>query len=159
MKKFLFALGIVGACAIIAIVFYFLYGSTVAKGGITLPDFPGYKAEMVRIDGNSINVAIADTPALQALGLGNRDGLQSSEGMLFVFNVDKEYAFWMKDMRFSIDMVWISAAGNIVYLEQNVSPATYPQDFVPTSPARYVLELPAGYALSHGFKVGDIVTF
>jgi uncharacterized membrane protein (UPF0127 family) len=60
-------------------------------------------------------------------------------------------------MHFSIDMVWISVEGNIVYMAQDISPDTYPENFVPTSPARYVLELPAGYAQAHGFKVGDTV--
>ena len=74
--------------------------------------------------------------------------------MLFIFNVDKEYAFWMKDMHFSIDMVWLSSAKNIVYMAQDISPATFPEDFVPTSPARYVLELPAGYTLDMDSRLG-----
>jgi uncharacterized membrane protein (UPF0127 family) len=159
MQRVLFSLGIVAVCAAAAICLYVFYGRTAAKGSAALPDFPGYKAATIQIDGDVIAVAIADTPALQELGLGNRNNLPDGEGMLFIFNADKEYAFWMKDMRFPIDMLWISAAGNIVYMAQNVSPSTYPEDFVPTSPARYVLELPAGYAQTHGFKVGDAAIF
>jgi hypothetical protein len=159
MRHILFALGIFAAGAIVAVGFYSFYGRTAGETRATLSDFPGYQTSTVQIDGTAIRVAIADTSALQELGLGNRDSLPMGEGMLFVFGVDKEYAFWMKDMRFSIDMVWLSATGSIVYMAQNVSPATYPEDFVPTAPARYVLELPAGYALEHGIKVGDIATF
>jgi len=157
--KFLFALGVFIVCIIIAIGLTVFIGHTAPGGNASLPDFPGYATSTIQIDGNTIHAAVADTPALQELGLGNRDGLPVGEGMLFVFNVDKEYAFWMKDMRFSIDMVWISASKNIVYMAPNVSPSTYPEDFIPTSPARYVLELPANYAHDHGFKVGDVVQF
>ncbi len=159
MKRSLFTFGIIVACIVIATAFYIFYGHSSVTAGAPPADFPGYTATAVQIDGNTIHAAIADTPALQELGLGDRDGLPVGEGMLFVFNVDKEYAFWMKDMHFSIDMVWISASKNIVYMAQDVSPATYPEDFVPTSPARYVLELPAGYAQVHGFKVGDVAIF
>lgn len=79
--------------------------------------------------------------------------------MLFVFQTDSKEAFWMKDMHFSIDMIWISASGQIVYMAQNVSPDTYPENFVPTSPARYVLEVPANYAAQHGWKIGDSIAF
>ncbi|HVM73583.1 MAG TPA: DUF192 domain-containing protein [Candidatus Paceibacterota bacterium] len=151
-------LGLLGVCAFIATLFFIFYIHTdgVVAASTSLPsDFPGYRSSTIQIDGQSIHVALADTPALQELGLGNRDSLPGGEGMLFVFNADKPYAFWMKDMRFSIDILWLSQNGTIVFIAPNVSPATYPEDFVPTSPARYVLELPAGYAQAHGFKVGD----
>jgi hypothetical protein len=160
MRGFLIALGVVIVCALISGSFFFFYmRSNRVDMATTLSDFPGYKTETIVIDGEDIHVAIADTPALQELGLGNRNGLPDGEGMLFVFTTDSEEAFWMKDMHFSIDMIWISVQGNIVYLAQDISPDTYPENFVPTSPARYVLELPAGYAQAHGFKVGDAALF
>lgn len=161
LQKFLVGVGVVAVCALIAVAFFFYYmhrTNAIIQTG-PLPDFPNYRAKTIRIDGQQINVAIADTPQLQELGLGNRDGMGADEGMLFIFQQDSEYAFWMKDMYFSIDMVWISSASKIVYIASNVSPQTYPEDFAPTSPARYVLELHAGYAQAHGFKVGDTVQF
>ena len=83
--------------------------------------------------------------------------MPENRGMLFVFPSDGIYAFWMKGMLFSIDMLWLAADGTIVYLVQNASPDTYPHSFVPDKTARYVLELPAGFARSHGVGVGDIV--
>ncbi len=160
LRGLLMTLGIVGVCGAIAVTFFLFYLHEWGMDTVsTLADFPSYKAQTIEIDGTTIAVAIADTPALQELGLGDRDDLPQGEGMLFVFPVDKAYAFWMKDMRFSIDMVWISESGNITYMAQDVSPDTYPEDFIPTSPARYVLELPAGYAQSHDFQVGDAVRF
>ncbi|MDO8575927.1 MAG: DUF192 domain-containing protein, partial [bacterium] len=83
--------------------------------------------------------------------------LAADEGMLFVSPEDGGHAFWMKDMLFPIDILWISADGRVVYMAENVSPDTYPQSFRPDAPARYVLELPAGYAGAHGVSVGDVV--
>jgi len=117
----------------------------------------------IHLKGESVRISVADTDALRQLGLGGRAGLAPDEGMLFVFPRDGKYAFWMKDMRFSIDILWLSAPSTssgqatVVYIAQNISPDTYPKDFVSTAPARYVLELPAGYAASHSIKVGDIV--
>ncbi len=111
----------------------------------------------VEVKGEAIRVEVADTESTRERGLSGRSGLAADEGMLFIFPDDGEYPFWMKDMLFSIDMVWISADGKVVYMALNVSPDTYPQVFRPEVPARYVLELPSGYAREHGIRIGDIV--
>lgn len=111
--------------------------------------------ETVALDGKTIHVTIADTESARERGLGGRAELAPDEGMLFVFPSDGNYAFWMKDMSFPIDIIWLAADGTIVHIEQAVSPATYPETFAPETPARYVLELPAGYAKAYTVKVGD----
>lgn len=111
----------------------------------------------VVVGGGLVHVSVADTETLRQQGLSGKAGLAPNEGMLFVFPSDGRYAFWMKDMLFSIDMLWLSADGRIVYLKQRVSPDTYPQTFAPDTPARYVLELPAGYAAAHQVRAGDVV--
>ena len=159
LRGFFVVMGVIAICAAIAGIFLYFYlqANAGVPASATLSDFPGYKTTQMHIDGQAINAAIADTDATRELGLGNRSGLHNGEGMLFIFPDDREEAFWMKDMHFSIDMIWISVQGNIVYMAQNISPDTYPQNFAPSSPARYVLELPAGYAAAHNFKVGDMV--
>ena len=111
----------------------------------------------VILDGKTISVSIADTEAAREKGLGGRTSLGLDEGMLFVFPKEGKYAFWMKDMRFAIDIVWLSKDSIIIYMKENISPDTYPASFAPNSPAAYVLELPAGYAESHGVRIGDKV--
>lgn len=120
---------------------------------INLPTLDGGRT--VILDGQTIHVSVADTDAERAQGLSGSSGLAPDEGMLFVFPVDGKYAFWMKDMLFSIDMVWLSSDGNVRYIVRNASPDTYPQTFVSTSLARYVLELPAGFAKQYNVQVGD----
>jgi uncharacterized membrane protein (UPF0127 family) len=113
---------------------------------------------LLTVDGQTIYVSVADTESSRELGLGGRESLVADEGMLFIFPVEGNYPFWMKDMRFAIDMVWIRNDGTILYIQGGVVPATYPESFAPkTGLARYVLELPAGYAIAHNIKVGDKV--
>ena len=105
----------------------------------------------------TILVDIADTPQKREAGLSGRESLAQDEGMLFVFPEDGIYAFWMKDMHFSIDILWISHAGMVVEMQESVSPETYPATFVPSKGARYVLELPSGWVEAYAVEIGDIV--
>ena len=107
--------------------------------------------------GHTLHLLIANTPVLREQGLSGRSGLSPDEGMLFTFDHDGEYAFWMKDMLFSIDIVWAASDGSIVYIAQSASPDSYPEAFKPSIRARYVLELPAGWTKQNNVRVGDII--
>ena len=102
-------------------------------------------------------VEVADKPAERELGLGNRDRLAPNQGMLFVFNNEDKHGFWMKNMRFSLDIIWIDANKKIADITPNVVPESYPQVFLPPQPVRYVLEVNSGYASQHSFEIGDQV--
>lgn len=118
---------------------------------------PALQGELVHLAGEVIAVDVADDPAERERGLSGRAGLSANEGMLFVFPEDGQHGFWMKDMRFAIDILWLAADGTIVHLEESVAPESYPRVFTPSAAARMVLELPAGWAAGHGVRVGDIV--
>lgn len=111
----------------------------------------------VEIGGQTVRVDIADTPQKREKGLGGRASLLPDEGMLFVFPADGKYAFWMKDMQFPIDILWLSASSTIVDIAESISPSVYPASFLPHALARYVLELPAGFSNEYGVHVGDSV--
>ena len=156
--------------ALVAIFLLIVQGGPLFYPPIEIPS-PGQTQEWrtIELRGQTIHIAVADTESTRQQGLGGRAGLAEDEGMLFVFPEDGEHAFWMKDMLFPIDILWISGSdrpsrdgsgdGRVVYMAENVSPDTYPQSFRPDVSARYVLELPAGYAGAHGVSVGDIVKF
>ncbi len=63
----------------------------------------------------------------------------------------------MKEMYVPLDIVWLSDTGTIVGIDQAVQPDTYPHVFYPPQPVRYVLEMHAGAAQEHGWKVGTVV--
>lgn len=105
-----------------------------------------------------VSVTLAQTNDEMSRGLGGRDGLKENEGMLFVLGKSGVYGFWMKDMKFSIDIVWIEN-NKIVFIQKSVSPDTYPTTFSPAQSASLVLELPSGFCDAHEVSVGDSFFF
>ena len=104
--------------------------------------------------GVSLRIEYATTTAARELGLGGRESIAPDEAMLFVFPVDDLYGFWMNDMLMPVDIFWLDAQGQVVSIEQDVAPETYPNVFYPTVPARYVLETVAGFAREHSILIG-----
>lgn len=111
-------------------------------------------ASTAEFGGVSLKLEYATTAAARELGLGGRESIAGDEAMLFVFPVDDLYGFWMNDMLMPIDIFWLDSQGQVVSIEQNVDPSTYPNVFYPTAPARYVLETIAGFAEAHNIVAG-----
>ncbi len=112
----------------------------------------------LEIKGQRISVEIADTPEKQEKGLGERDSLAWDHGMYFEYSQPAFYAFWMKGMRFPIDIIWLRDS-RIVGFEVNVpfekganGPTVRPRELVDA-----VLEVPAGYSAASGWRIGDPV--
>lgn len=117
----------------------------------------------VVINTTTLFVDVVQTPQAQAKGLGGRTELADTYGMVFVFTGYQPRTFWMKDMLIPIDIIWIRD-GIIVGFEENVSPEPNkaPSELtVYTSPVgvNMVLEVRAGLANKHKWKVGDRVIF
>jgi uncharacterized membrane protein (UPF0127 family) len=106
-----------------------------------------------------IHVEIADTDALREQGLSDRLSLPAYSGMLFTFDTPGQYGFWMKDMHFPLDMVWINADKTVAGVTKDLSPDTYPTIFPPPNPISYVLEINAGDANKFSLVNGAIVDF
>jgi uncharacterized membrane protein (UPF0127 family) len=112
-------------------------------------------SRVIHLGENDLRVEVADTEAARERGLSGRDNLAEGSGMLFVFPKDDQAGIWMKEMKFSIDVIWLDASGTVITIAPTVSPDTYPQAFYPAKPARYILEVPAGFAEAHGVAEGD----
>jgi len=117
------------------------------------------KSPKIILGGKEISVEVADTPALQELGLSGHKPLTQNEGMIFIFNESKQYGFWMKDMLFPIDIIWFDEQYRIVDVWENAEPQSYPTSFAPRTPGRYVLEVSAGYFGKHQLRIGDKFEF
>lgn len=111
------------------------------------------------IDGHVFKVDFADTLAEQERGLGGRLNLTADQGMLFRFTRPNKTCFWMKDMRFSLDIIWFGGDKKVNHIAQNVVPETYPSTFCPDQDAQYVLEVNAGTISRLGIKAGDSISF
>lgn len=102
-----------------------------------------------------INAAVADTPEERSRGLSGVSSLKSGQGMLFIFDEPLLAGFWMKDMNFAIDIIWIDAGGLVIGIEKRVEPSTFPQIFGPPEAVLYVLEVPAGFSDTAGIELGE----
>jgi uncharacterized protein len=107
----------------------------------------------------TIPVSISDTPVLRKQGLSGRTTLPPNAGMLFMFDGPGTYSFWMKDMQFPLDIIWLSSDFRIVGIAEHISPATYPHTFQSPPHTQYVLEVNTGYAQAHSLFIGQSFVF
>jgi uncharacterized membrane protein (UPF0127 family) len=126
-----------------------------------MPEPEPAAAPRVQIGAVSIPVELARSSEEVQRGLSGRASLPADQGMLFIFAEPGLYSFWMPDMNFPIDIIWING-GKVVGVTADVSndfdPAD-PQYYKPPAPAQYVLEVNAGFAARTGIRAGDAVTF
>ncbi len=118
-------------------------------------------ATRIMIRGVVLNVEIAKTPSDQARGLSGRDSMRPESGMLFVFQAESTWGFWMKDMKFSLDIIWFNSNRQAVFVEENLQPCSpnYCPVYTPPINALYVLEVDAGFVRAHGVSLGDTFNF
>jgi uncharacterized membrane protein (UPF0127 family) len=109
-------------------------------------------------DGRVISLEIVADDASRQKGLGSRDSLAADKGMLFVLDRSARECFWMKDMRFAIDLIFIDAAKRIVQITPRVTPQTYPKSFC-ADQTRYVIELAAGQSVRLHLHGGERLSF
>ena len=113
---------------------------------------------VVRGAAHDIAVTVADTSAKQERGLSGTAPLASLTGMWFAFDAPRPYGFWMKDMKYALDIVWISAEGKVIFIAPGLTPASYPTVVYPPSPALSVLEIGSGEAAREGIVIGTTLT-
>ena len=106
-----------------------------------------------------LTVEVADEPHEQTRGLSNIEYMAADEGMIFIFPTSIIPPFWMKDMKFGLDIIWIDSENTIIGIEKNVSPDTFPKTFSPLSPVKYVLEVNSGWSDKNKIKSGDKMSF
>ncbi len=146
------------------IVAFILIGIFWSIGGSTISDYAPYYVQRalgqsahITIGSDVVKAEVERSNSAHQKGLSGRHEFMYDHGMLFVFSSASAYEFWMKDMHFNLDMVWIRNA-TIVYISRNVpAPAkdAAPATVTPTEAADTVLEVRAGAAAM--WKVGDPV--
>lgn len=123
-----------------------------------MDEFRGYEIRRIIISGNEYNVFIADTPELRSRGLSGKTDLPTGFGMEFVFETPGSYGFWMKDMRFPLDIIWVRD-GVVVDMWEHAQPPTsaHIPSYSPKSDADRVYEFRAGFVKEQGLTIGDRV--
>jgi len=116
-------------------------------------EFADYDTQSIIINDEIFNVYIADTSSRRVQGLSGITWLDENEGLLFNFNESGQHPFWMKDMNFAIDIIWLDSDYRVVHIERNVSPDTYPNTFGGDVDSQYVLEVNSEQV--NGIEIGD----
>ena len=118
-----------------------------------------------------VQAEVVDTDAARQLGLMFRENLPEGRGMLFVFEDEGRYGFWMKNMKFPIDIIWIDKEKRVVDIKPNLSPCQEVREsfagghrdkgceiFEPRAKALYALEVEVGFCRRNKIKIGDKVS-
>lgn len=169
-KKFWFQL--IGLAAVILLATYLAFNQKlltpltkqfIKPTGQTIQDSAKQTLKIQDASGNlraQINLELADTAQKRTKGLGYRDFLASGSGMLFIHDETQKYTYWMKGMKFPIDIMWI-LDDEIVDIIVNVPPPVEGQKdntlerFAPVTEVNKVLETNAGFVDSNNIQKGD----
>ena len=117
------------------------------------------QTNVVEIGSTEIPVEVVKRTEDLEQGLSGRESLNENKGMLFVLPERKIASFWMKDMKFSIDIIWIDDE-EVVYIVEDAGIPTTSNipTYKPDRAATHVLEVNSGFVKKHELKVGDKVT-
>src|SRR5919109_4362994 len=116
-----------------------------------------YLKAKVTVKGFELNADVPITSELMAKGLAVKNQLKENEAMLFIFKESAKHSFWMKDMKFPIDIIWLDSDGKVVHIEQNLQPCVSVlicTSYSPDIDSQYVLETVAGFTQRHDISVG-----
>ncbi|MBI2040434.1 DUF192 domain-containing protein [Candidatus Microgenomates bacterium] len=156
MKKFIFQFTALIIIIFGALIFY--------KGGVSnIPLFPqATRQTILVINDAKLKVEIADTQSKRSKGLGGREALAQDEGMLFIFDREDKYPFWMKGLKFPLDFVWIRGDKVVDVIQNAQAPQPNTADeslpiYLPQEPIDKVLEVNAGTSERLKIKVGDTI--
>lgn len=122
------------------------------------PPISPKKCEGLTAEGICYTLERADTNQSRIKGLSDRSELKPQTGMLFVFDAPSKECIWMKDMHFNLDIVWLDEAKKVTKIEQDVSPATYPNSFCSDN-TKYVIELNSGDVTKLKLETGNKLMF
>jgi uncharacterized protein len=142
------------------LIFYQFNAANKGKSGTPQPSGTTLSAKSVTINNRTFKIELARTPEEQQKGLSNRASLPEDHGMLFLFDKPAPYGFWMKEMRFPLDIIFIKNK-TVVTVDENlpapVSGTEYPPVYYPEQPVDMVLEINASLAQEYGIESGDTI--
>ncbi len=146
------------------------YINSYEKKPVAANDFSLYESEViwrdveygtisVELNEEDVTLALAADPARRRLGLSEVETLPEEYGMLFVFPAEEPHGFWMKQMNFSLDIIWLDRDRKIIKVMSNVSPETFPTTFGQEVNSQFVIELNIGSVQRYGLELGQEVEF
>lgn len=155
MKKIIFI--IFGICVLVFLLFQMQSSETLISNKPTL-----------QLRTHTLLLEVVNTPETRLRGLGGHTPLSDKEGMFFLFNEPSIQTFWMKDMTFPIDIVWLSECSGdhavVAGIEEKIDPQIGAKNFelklyTSPQPVACVFEVRGGLMNAWGARVGDSVSF
>lgn len=134
--------------------FDYLHGGAVRSDAYSKLQPIGIKK--ATLGSSNITLFIADTDDERTNGLSGITDMAPHEGVLFQFDVAGQKVFWMKDMKFPLDFVYVNN-NQVVELKENMLPSSYPNTITNFQPANIIIELNAGQIKQRNIKVGDVL--
>ncbi|MEM4398145.1 MAG: DUF192 domain-containing protein [Candidatus Woesearchaeota archaeon] len=135
---------------IVSVLFYFI-------------TMPLSESKNVCFENKCIKAEVKDEQKERELGLMFRENLPENEGMLFIFEENVNYAFWMKNMKFNIDIIFIDENKKIVSITKNAFPCNKPDKecelYYSNQSYKYVIEVIANFTEKYNIKEGQKVYF
>lgn len=117
------------------------------------------ESSKVSFGNHKISLETVSSESKRSQGLSGRENLDENTGMLFVFEQPGLHCFWMKDMKFPIDILWLDVDKKVIDIRPSVEPSTYPAQFCPAQNASYVIEVQAGRCANSGVDIGTHIRF
>jgi uncharacterized membrane protein (UPF0127 family) len=144
----------------------FLSADALGQGGISksnvMSDQSLPNKVNITVNGVALQADLAVSADEQTKGLSIKNTLKSNEGMLFPYDAPRILSFWMKDMKFPIDILWLNSDKQVVHIEESLEPCSpfLPcPSYSPDVEAQYVLETMAGFSSANGIIEGTPVEF
>jgi uncharacterized membrane protein (UPF0127 family) len=140
---------------VIALIAFILFSPTYSATEVCFNAPAGSEAaECIRAD-------VVDDELSRELGLSGRSSLSEDAGMLFVFEKESRYGFWMKGMLIPLDIIWLNKDKRVIFVERDLPPCTdsYCPGHGPQTTSLYVIEVAANYTIRHNISNGTGVFF
>jgi uncharacterized membrane protein (UPF0127 family) len=134
---------------------------TIIQQEVTSED-GSYAQVNITVNDQVLIANISANPEQRTAGLSSKDALAQNEAMLFVFDNEAAHRFWMKDMKFPIDIIWINSDKIVVDIEHTLQPCNLGvlcSTYEPDDDSLYVLETVSGFAQKYGIVEGTPVDF
>lgn len=144
--------------------YFLIIGMSICGFGIAYAQTPSqdnFTHQIISLDNLTLDAQIADTTQKMELGLQYQNKLPYNQGMLFVLQTPQVIPMWMPNMKFSLDMIWFDSNGNILHIEKNVPPCTFPDlSSCPIynrdgQPSKYALEVTSGFVDKYNISMNS----
>ncbi len=145
----------VGPIVAIVVIFIITLFVTVVLPGVMRPSDVD-----LQLGSGLFHAKIATNNDDRAKGLSGVTELESNQGLLMAFPSESKWGIWMKDMKVPIDIVWLDKDKKVIYIVKGASPeSSTSKIFSPRTPAKYVVELPAGTVEASSIKLNNYAIF